>query len=172
MEHHNEIHPLPLTERETAYLKEVASNRSGSVLRARRAAMLLKYSKGVPITEIARTFRCTARSAGQWIDKAILQEVVAPRQKDAKGRDLRAITPEMLDWVDGLSCQRPESFGYACAVWPPSLLAQHVRDHCRAAGHHALAGVSSVELETLMGRHRARRKRAESPPVTSNAGYK
>lgn len=165
-----EIHTLPLTAREIAYLEEVSSARSGSVLRARRAAMLLQYSNGVPIPEIARTFRCNARSVEHRINKAILQEVLVARRKDAKGRDLRAITPAMLDWVHWLSCQNPGHYGYSCAMWPASLLAQHVRDHCRDAGHHALAGLRCAELERLMKRHRARSTHTE-PLAAANAGH-
>lgn len=170
MAHHREFHTLPLSPRETAYLEEVSSSRTGSVLRARRAAMLLKYSKGVPITEIARLFRCGVKNAELWIEKAIQQEVLAARQKAAKGRDLRAITPEMMDWVDEVYFQNPRKFGYACVVWPISLLAQHVRDHCREAGHHALAGVRSAELEQLMVKHRARPKHARQMAATSSVG--
>ena len=168
--HHHEIPILPLTEQETAYLEEVARSRSESVLRARRAAMLLKYSNGIPISAIARTFRCSAISAEQGIDKAIQQEVVAARKKAGKGRDLRGITATMMDWVHDLACKSPRAFGYACATWPPSLLAQHVRDHCGAAGHHALAGLSCAELEGLMARDGRRSKRTRRLSATGSSG--
>lgn len=160
MSHKQKNPTLPLTEQENAYLEDLSRSRSGSVLRARRAAMLLKYAHGVPITAIAREFRCSAATVDSNIDMALRQEVFSARAKDLKNRSRRVVTAEMMNWIRNLSCQNPRNLGYSCVEWPASLLAQHIRDHCRAAGYHALAGLRSSEIAALLARDNWRREAA------------
>lgn len=150
MPHSLKFSPLPLTAEETRFFEDLSRSRSGSILRVRRAAMLLEYVNGTPISEIGRHFRCDATVVERNIDKALRQEVLSVRKRDGRKRDLRAVTEEMAGWVYELSCQNPRNLGYSCVEWPPSLLAQHVRDHCRAAGHHALAKLSGAEVSRIL----------------------
>jgi len=122
--------------------------------------MLLKYAQGIPISAIARRYRCSAMVAEENIEMALRQEVIAAREKEHKKFDRREVTTEMMDWILDLSCQNPRSLGYKCVEWPPSLLAQHVRDHCRAVGFHALAGVRCNELAGLLARNKSLREMA------------
>lgn len=150
MNHQRPNTTLPLSPQELAYLGNLSNCRSGSVLRVRRAAMLLKYAEGVSISKIAKSYRCSTVNVEQNIDKALRQEVFCAREKDYKKHVQCAVTPEMMDWVRALSCQNPRNLGYSCVEWPASLLAQHVRDHCRAAGYHALAGLRCTELAGIL----------------------
>lgn len=144
---------LRLTATETAHLKAVCNSRSVSILRARRAAMLLDFCNEVPVCEIARSFRTGCAEVERYLDKAILQEVLTPREKVRQRRVARAITPEAAEWVRDASFQKPGDLGYSFGQWSHPLLAMHVRNHCRAAGHNALAKLSSGEVSRLLARH-------------------
>ena len=65
-------------------------------------------------------------------------------------RRSRTITPEAQEWVQDLSRITPQAFGYSTAVWSMTLLAAHIRSHCRAAGHPSLAGLTYGALSRLL----------------------
>jgi len=65
-------------------------------------------------------------------------------------RRRRTITPEAQEWVWGLRDHSPQEFGYAAAAWSVTLLAIHVRSHCRAEGHPSLAGLTYGALSRLL----------------------
>ncbi len=152
MLHDNQNSVLPLSDEEMEYLDNLSKSRSASVLRARSAAMLLRYADGIGISDIARAYRSSVTDVNRSIDKALRQEIFSAREKSLKKRNTRAITKEMVEWVRDLSYQNPRNLGYSCVEWPVSLLAQHVRDHCRAVGYHALAGLRCVEMGRLLAR--------------------
>ena len=62
----------------------------------------------------------------------------------------RAITPEAQAWIRQLSEQTPVAFGYRSEAWNLTLLAFHVRSHCRAAGYPALASLTYRSLSNLL----------------------
>lgn len=150
----NETFTVFLEVQETRHLEVLSTSHSASRMRVRRAAMLLRYVNGVPISDIAQTFRCSALNVEQSIDKALQQEVLSAREKEREKNASRAITLEMVAWVYHVSCQNPGTLGYTFTEWPSSVLAQHVRNSCRAAGYHALAGLRSVELTALLAKHK------------------
>lgn len=137
---------LKLTHSETIHLETLSNSRSVSILRARRAAMLLDYCDEVPVCEIARSFRTGCAEVERYIDKALREEVLEPREKIKRKSDAQVFTAEVVAWVCDLARQDPRALGHASAQWSKSLLAEHIRKHCRTMGHHALADLKYRDI--------------------------
>ena len=62
----------------------------------------------------------------------------------------RSIPDDAIAWVLHLACQKPKDTGYAHELWTYSLLQDHVRKHCRAAGHPSLTELSRSRLHRIL----------------------
>lgn len=62
----------------------------------------------------------------------------------------RAITQEALDWIHALDRQVPTAFGYTADRWNITLLASHIRNDCRAAGHPCLSDLTYGLLSRIL----------------------
>jgi hypothetical protein len=143
---------LSLTEELRAQLSTISRSRTESAARVRRARILLAFSDGRHIAEIAREMATTRPLVERVIDKALAFD---PLQA-LKDLPRPARTPQVDDaaksWVLSVACRKPKELGYAHELWTYSLLAQHIRTHCEAAGYPVLARLGKGRLHNLLRR--------------------
>ena len=142
--------PLRLGTSEIEMLTTLSQSRSESAGRVQRASMLLRYHAGDTVSEIARALHTNRPRVERCVSKA-LDLGAAQALVDLPGRGRRPVmTAEARAWVVSLACQQPKHLGYAQELWTTRLLAQHVRNHCEAAGHPSLAKLGRGTVSKIL----------------------
>jgi len=62
------------------------------------------------------------------------------------------VSDDAKSWVLSVACCKPKELGYAHESWTYSLLAEHIRTHCEAAGYPALARLGKGRLHELLAK--------------------
>jgi len=141
---------LILTSEERDQLDQLRESKAAPWREVQRAKILWRYHSGETITDISRSLAMTRVSVAKWIAKA-LQMGAAAALKDAYHRPKEpVITEEDKAWVVHLACCKPKDLGYAAEVWSRSLLAKHVREHARQAGHPSLARAAKATVQRIL----------------------
>jgi transposase len=118
--------------------------------------MMLSYATGETISAIARSLQTNRPKVERCIDKALqLGSLTALEDMPRKGRPAR-ITPEARAWVVSLACQKPVDLGYPEELWTARLLASHVREHCKAAGHPSLLKLARGTVSKILSQQTIR----------------
>jgi transposase len=142
---------LKLSDNEKEALMSLAQSRSESAGRVQRAAILLRYQAGETVSEIARDLGTNRPRVERCVAKA-LELGVAHALSDLPGRGRRpALTVEARAWVVSLACRKPKDFGYAQELWTTRLLAKHVREYSKAAGHSCLLKLGRGTVSKILG---------------------
>ncbi len=137
-------------------LTELARSRTEPRQRVERAQMLLMYAHGETVSAIARRMRTNRPRVERCLNKALqLGAWAALSDLPGRGRPAR-LSKEDRAWVASLACQKPEDLGYAQELWTTRLLAEHVRRHCDAAGHPALAKLARGTVSKILARQQVR----------------
>ena len=135
---------------EIEMLTTLSQSRSESAGRVQRASMLLRYHAGDTVSEIARALHTNRPRVERCVSKA-LDLGAAQALVDLPGRGRRpAMTAEARAWVVSLACRKPKDLGYAQELWTTRLLAQHVRNHCKTAGHRSLAKLGRGTVSKIL----------------------
>lgn len=141
---------LVLADDARAHLETITRSRSASVAERERAQIMLAYADGRKVSAIARDLGTNRPKVQRCLDKALqFGPLEALRDLPRPGRP-RTITPQARAWVVSLACQKPKELGYSYELWTLQLLAQHVRDHCEAAGHSSLRQASRGSIGRLL----------------------
>jgi transposase len=141
---------LILTAEEREELDQLRESKAAPWREVQRAKILWRYQSGETITDISRSLSMTRVSVAKWIGKA-LQMGAAAALKDAYHRPKEpVITEEDKAWVVHLACSKPKDLGYAAEVWSRSLLANHVREHARQAGHPSLKRAAKATVQRIL----------------------
>jgi len=112
--------------------------------------MILWYSEGIGVTEIARRLATNRPRVDRTLDKTIeLGFEAALDDLPRPGRN-RKITDDARHWVTSLACQKPKDLGYPQELWTHAFLAEHVRKSCVAAGFPALAKASKSTMTRIL----------------------
>lgn len=142
---------LILDEKTVMVLGAIIRSRTASVVTAKRAKILLWFSQGRRISDIARELETNRPLVERCIDKAhaygprkALKDLPRSGRKPSIDDDARA-------WVLSVACQRPADLGYAAETWTYSHMIKHIRQHCRASGHESLARLGKSMLHTILG---------------------
>jgi len=118
----------------------------------RRAIILLRYSKGHKISEIARELKTNRPLIERCIDKAMSYGVLqALKDLPRSGRPAK-ITDDAKSWVLSIACQRPVDFGYAAELWTYSLLIKYIRKHCKEVGYNCLSKLGKGRLNAILSK--------------------
>jgi transposase len=142
---------LKLSDNEKEALMSLAQSRSESAGRVQRAAILLRYQAGETVSEIARDLGTNRPRVERCVAKA-LELGVAQALSDLPGRGRRpALTAEARAWVVSLACRKPKDCGYAQELWTTRLLAKHVREYSKAAGHSCLLKLGRGTVSKILG---------------------
>lgn len=141
---------LELSAETRATLAAISRSRSESMHRVERAQMMLRYASGATISAIARSLHTHRPKVERCIDKALqLGAMAALADRPRQGRPAR-IDDDARAWVVSLACQKPKALGYAEELWTTRLLAAHVRAHCEAVGHPALAKLARGTVSKIL----------------------
>ena len=152
---------LSLTGEDEARLRQLSQSRTESVARVQRAQILLRYAQGMTVSAIAAGLDTNRPKVERCISKA-LQLGVGAALQDLPGRGRRArLSEEDKTWVVNLACQKPKDLGYAQELWTTRLLASHVQEHCRAAGHGNLAQLARGTVSKILAAHPVRPHKIE-----------
>ena len=142
---------LKLSDKDKEALTSLAQSRTEPAGRVQRASMLLRYQAGETISEIARDLGTNRPRVERCVAKA-LDLGVTQALSDLPGRGRRpALTVEARAWVVSLACRKPKDLGYAQELWTTRLLAKHVREHCKAAGHSCLLSLGRGTVSKILG---------------------
>jgi transposase len=141
---------LSLTLDEKQRLESLRRSRTGEKRETLHAGILLDLAGGMSDGAVARsnnvnrhTVALCARKFLQFGLEAALGDLPRPGKS-------RRIPDDAITWVLQLACQKPKELGYAHELWTCSLLQQHVRKHCAAAGHSSLTELSRSRLHRIL----------------------
>ena len=141
---------LRLTVEETMWLQHLSQSRSEATGQVQRAEILLRYHGGETVSGIAAALRTNRPRVERCIAKALeLGACGALQDLPGRGRP-PSLNAEARAWVVALACQKPKEWGYAQELWTTSLLAQHVRKHCGAAGHASLQHLARGTVSKIL----------------------
>jgi transposase len=142
--------PVVLSVGEKQRLESLRRSRSAERLAVVHAGILLDLASGLSDGAAARsngvnrhTVALCARKFLQFGREAALGELPRPGK-------VRRITDDAISWVLHCACQKPKELGYAYELWTYSLLQEHVRKNCVAAGHASLAELSRSRLHRIL----------------------
>lgn len=143
---------LLLTEQDMEVLKKLRSSRTEPEAEVRRSKILLQYSEGKRITDIAKKMDTNRPLIERVIDKALtFGALKAVRDLPRPGRPL-VITEAAKSWVLSIACQKPSAFGYAQETWTYSLLIKNIRKHCNEKGYLCLASIGKGRLHNILSK--------------------
>lgn len=152
---------LSLSQEDEVRLRRLSQSRSESVARVQRAQILLRYAQGETVSTIAAGLETNRPKVERCISKA-LELGVRTALQDLPGRGRRArLSEEDKAWVVNLACQKPKDLGYAQELWTTRLLAKHVRQHCRQAGHGNLDKLGRGTVSKILAAHPVRPHKIE-----------
>lgn len=144
---------LILNQDEKKQLQQIANSRKAPVREAQRANILLRYSEGLPIIDIARITHVSRPTVYKWMDKA-LAVGIEEGLKDKYHRPKEpVITEEAKAWVINLACTKPTEYGYAAEMWTRSALASHARKYGPEAGHDCLKRAAKATIQRILKGH-------------------
>jgi transposase len=143
---------LILEKKEREYLLKVIKSGYFPATWVRRAKILLLFSEGKKIVEIARQLNITRSVINRCLDKAYAYGVVESlADLPRSGRD-PSITEDAKSWVLSLICQSPKEFGYNTDKWTYRRLIEHIRNNCRYLGHDCLIKIDKGCLNMLLSK--------------------
>lgn len=144
---------LIIGEENKEQLQHLAKSRKAPVRKAQRANILLRYSEGIPITDIEKQVYVSRPTIYKWIDKA-LAVGIEEGLKDKYHRPKEpVITEEAKSWVIDLACKKPTEYGYAAEMWTRSALAAHARKYGPEAGHDCLKKAAKATIQRILEGH-------------------
>jgi transposase len=144
---------LILGKEQQEQLNKIVQSRKGPIREVQRANILLRYSEGIPITEIEKETQVSRPTVYKWIEKALALGI-EEGMKDKYHRPKEPlITEGAKAWVINLACQKPTVFGYAAEMWTRSTLATHVRKYAPDAGHDCLKKAAKATVQRILDEH-------------------
>jgi transposase len=142
--------PLVLIPAKGVELKRIAGSLSEPLRRVRRAKILLGYSQGKSITEIATKEGISRDSFYKWVERALAM-VPMSALDDKYHRPLEpTITPKAKVWVIDLACTKPKEIGYAAELWTIKALAEHVRSVGPKEGYDCLKRAAKATVWRIL----------------------
>jgi transposase len=144
---------LVFDEKKKEHLKTISQSRKAPIREVQRATILLRYSEGMPITDIQKEVQASRPTIYKWIEKALAMGT-EEGLKDKYHRPREPIiTEEAKAWVINLACQKPTELGYAAEMWTRSALADHVRKYATEEGHDCLKKAAKATIQRILDEH-------------------
>jgi transposase len=141
---------LELSLEQLTELKEVAQSRSAPHREVQRARILWLYSEGAGFTAIAKEVGMARKNVYKCVDKGLAMGIKSALRDLARPGKVPEIGEEARAWVRHLACVKPKELGYAAELWTRQALATHVRKHCVAQGHPALARAAKATVQRIL----------------------
>lgn len=144
---------LVLSKEQQEELKKTVQSRKAPIREVQRANILLRYSEGMPITEIKKMTHVSRPTIYKWMEKSLAMGI-EEGLKDKYHRPKQAvITEEAKAWVISIACQKPKDFGYAAEVWTRKALAEHAKKYGPESGHHCLKKACKATIQRILSEH-------------------
>jgi transposase len=140
---------LHLTEEEKDRLGKLRRSRTAEKRRVMRASILLDSIAGLSDQAVAARNHVNRNTVALCISKCLESGVEAALSDLRPGRAV-TITNDAKAWVVNLACRKPLEFGYSYELWTYSLLREHVRANCGAAGYKQLSTISRSKLHRIL----------------------
>ncbi len=142
--------PLVLRQEEITFLEGIASSRTESYSKVKRAKMLMAYARGESISKIARKEQTDRPVVERCIDKALSGGIITALRDLARSGRPPVISDEDKAWVIYLACSKPSDCGYAADRWTISQLARHIREQAIKKGYPALVRMGKSGLYNIL----------------------
>lgn len=153
--------PLSLDLETRAQLQTTSVSRTAPAAQVERARMLLAYADGASVANIATQLHTNRVRVNDTVNRALQVGARTALSDLPRAGRPRRIPEEARTWVTAVACQKPQELGYAEELWTTARLAQHVRQHCVAAGHPALAQLGRGTVSKILAAHALRPHKIE-----------
>jgi len=144
---------LILDQGQKEQLNKISQSRKAPVREVQRANILLRYSEGIPITDIEKMTQASRPTVYKWIEKALAMGIEEGLKDKYHRPKEPVITEGAKAWVISLACQKPTDLGYAAEMWTRSALANHVRRYGPEAGHDCLKKAVKATVQRILDEH-------------------
>lgn len=141
---------LPAKMREE--LTRISCSRTQPAGKVRRAQIMLDYSEGKRIAQIARELGTNRPLVERVIDKALSFDPLQALNDLPRPGRAPHITDDARSWVVAVACRKPKELGYAQESWTYSLLIKQLRANCTQAGYPALAKLGKGRLHAILSK--------------------
>jgi len=141
---------LVLRQEEISFLEGIASSRTESYSKVKRAKMLIAYAQGESISKIAKKEQTDRPVVERCVDKALSGGIMTALKDLARSGRPPVISDEDRAWVIYLACSKPSDWGYAADRWTISQLARHIRKQAIEKGYPALIRLGKSGLHNIL----------------------
>jgi len=144
---------LILSKEQREELKKTVQSRKAPIREVQRASILLRYSEGMPITEIEKMTHVSRPTIYKWMEKSLAMGIEEGLKDKYHRPKQPVITEEAKAWVISLACQKPKDFGYAAEVWTRKALAEHAKKYGPGSGHDCLKKACKATIQRILSEH-------------------
>jgi transposase len=144
---------LVLSKEQQEELKKTVQSRKAPIREVQRAHILLRYSEGMPITEIEKMTHVSRPTIYKWMEKSLAMGIEEGLKDKYHRPKQPVITEEAKAWVISLACQKPKDFGYAAEVWTRKALAEHAKKYGPGFGHDCLKKACKATIQRILSEH-------------------
>lgn len=144
---------LILSKEQQEDLKKTVQSRKAPIREVQRAHILLRYSEGMPITEIEKMTHVSRPTIYKWMEKSLAMGIEEGLKDKYHRPKQPVITEEAKAWVISLACQKPKDFGYAAEVWTRKALAEHAKKYGPGSGHDCLNKACKATIQRILSEH-------------------
>jgi len=144
---------LVLSKEQREELKKTVQSRKAPIREVQRAHILLRYSEGMPITEIEKMTHVSRPTIYKWMEKSLAMGIEEGLKDKYHRPKQPVITEEAKAWVISLACQKPKDFGYAAEVWTRKALAEHAKKYGPGSGHDCLNKACKATIQRILSEH-------------------
>ena len=144
---------LVLSKEQQEELKKTVQSRKAPIREVQRANILLRYSEGMPITEIEKLTHVSRPTIYKWMEKSLAMGIEEGLKDKYHQPKQPVITEEAKAWVINLACQKPKDYGYAAEVWTRKALAEHAKKYGPESGHDCLKKACKATIQRILSEH-------------------
>jgi len=144
---------LVLSKEQQEELKKTVQSRKAPIREVQRANILLRYSEGMPITEIEKMTHVSRPTIYKWMEKSLAMGIEEGLKDKYHRPKQLVITEEAKAWVISIACQKPKDFGYAAEVWTRKALAEHAKKYGPESGHDCLKKACKATIQRILSEH-------------------
>ena len=144
---------LVLSKEQQEELKKTVQSRKAPIREVQRANILLRYSEGMPITEIEKMTHVSRPTIYKWMEKSLAMGIEEGLKDKYHRPKQPVITEEAKAWVISIACQKPKDFGYAAEVWTRKALAEHAKKYGPESGHDCLKKACKATIQRILSEH-------------------
>ena len=144
---------LVLSKEQQEELKKTVQSRKAPIREVQRANILLRYSEGMPITEIEKMTHVSRPTIYKWMEKSLAMGIEEGLKDKYHRPKQPVITEEAKAWVISIACQKPKDFGYAAEVWTRKALAEHTKKYGPESGHDCLKKACKATIQRILSEH-------------------